>query len=134
MFEAILDGTCWVEQFQLYVVIVRPTLKKSQHAQAAALDGIYVRQFNNHNPGVSLRQNCVTQVISSLTVNNPSFALHDSDVTDYLDMYVEHDVLRNTILSKQESCRHPKASVLYDVETSKMPVERKIASDHEKIR
>jgi hypothetical protein len=42
MFKAILDGTSWIEQFQFDIVVVRPALKKSQHAQAAAFNRIDV--------------------------------------------------------------------------------------------
>jgi hypothetical protein len=96
MFKPILNGTSWIEQFQFDVVVMRPTLKKRQHTQAAALDRIYVRKFNDDNPSVSLRKNRVTQVVSSFTVNDPSLTLHDSDVADYLDMDVEHGGLRTT--------------------------------------
>jgi hypothetical protein len=75
-------------------MIVRPPLEVRQHSQPAALNRIYVGKLDYHNPRRPLREDGVTQTVSSFTLNNASFALDNSNVTDYLDMYVEHGFLR----------------------------------------
>jgi hypothetical protein len=96
MVQPVLYRAGGIEQLQFDVVIVSPTLEECQHAQAATLDRIYVGELNNHDARTSLGENSVPQVVGSFTLDDPSFALHDSDVTHYLDVYVEHGVLRNT--------------------------------------
>src|ERR1700675_1012254 len=82
-----------------------PALQKGQHAQAATLDGLDFRKFNHNHAGVALRKNCVTQPEGSVTLDDSTFALHDRDVTDHLDMYVEHSALRRRSLNKHAACR-----------------------------
>jgi hypothetical protein len=92
--EAILNRIGWIEQLQFNVVIVRPSLEVRQHSQPATLNRIYVGKFDYHDPRGPLRKDGVTQTVSRFTLDNAPFALNNSDVTDYLDMYVEHGFLR----------------------------------------
>jgi hypothetical protein len=92
--EPILNRIGWIEQFQFNVMIVRPPLEVRQHSQPATLNRIYVGKFDYNDPRSSLREDGVTQTVSSFTLDNAPFALDNSDVTDYLDMYVEHGFLR----------------------------------------
>jgi hypothetical protein len=88
--EPILNRIGWIEQFQFNVMIVGPTLEVRQHSQPATLNRIYVGKLDYYDPRGPLREDGVTQTVSSFTLNNAPFALNNSDVTDYLDMYVEH--------------------------------------------
>jgi len=94
--EPILDRIGWIEQLQFNVMIVRPPLEVRQHSQPPALNRIDVRKLDHDNPRSPLREDSVTQTVSSFTLNNASLALDNSNVTDYLDMYVEHGFLRHT--------------------------------------
>src|SRR5215813_6102193 len=71
-----------------------PSLQKSEHAQAAAFNGVDFGEFNHDDPSIALRQDYISEMVSRVTLNNPSFTLNDSNITDDLDMNVEHGVLR----------------------------------------
>jgi hypothetical protein len=45
-----------------------------------ALDGVDLRQIDNHNPGIPLGQNCVAHPESRLTVHHSPFALYERHV------------------------------------------------------
>src|SRR5215475_5109997 len=75
-----------------------PSLQKSEHAQTAAFNGVDFGKFNNNDSRIALRQDDVPEMVSRVTLNNPSFTLNDSNITDDFDMNVEHDVLRMRLI------------------------------------
>jgi hypothetical protein len=80
--EPILNRIGWIEQLQFNVMIVRPALEVRQHSQPAALNRVHVGKLDYDNPRSPLGEDGVTQTVSSFTLNNASFALDNSDVTD----------------------------------------------------
>jgi hypothetical protein len=78
---------------------MRPTLEERKHAQSSALDGVNVGEFDNHYARISLGKNYVAQPVGRIALYNSAFALNNSDVSNHLDMYVEHGCLLNSIFS-----------------------------------
>jgi hypothetical protein len=104
--EPILNRIGWIEQLQFNLMIVCPPLEVRQHSQAATLNRIYVGEFDYNDPRIPLREDSVTQTVSSFTLDNAPFALDNSHVTDYLDMYVEHGLPPHTAtISTNEAVR-----------------------------
>jgi len=94
MLKSVLHVARRIEQLKLDVVVVCPSLKKGEHTQTTTFDRVNFGEFNDNNSGIALRQDHIAEMVSSFTLHNSSLALNDSNITDDLDMNVEHGVLR----------------------------------------
>jgi hypothetical protein len=64
-----------------------------EHAQSAAFYGVYFREFKHHSTSIALRCDSVAQLESRFALHNSAFALNDRELTNVVDIYLQHDFL-----------------------------------------
>jgi hypothetical protein len=88
--QAIVNHRRRIEQLQLDVMRMRPSLHVSQHPKSAAFNLLNLRQIYNHNATITLRTDHVTQAKRGIALDDSAFTLHYGYIPYVLKMYVEH--------------------------------------------
>jgi hypothetical protein len=106
-FKDLLDPFRRIHQLKHDCVGTSRLAQAQQHSQAARIDALNPRQINHQYPGVPLTKYCVPQYRTGVAGHNSAMAPENTDVSQFLNRYLQHPHLLPKFPEIFPSDRHP---------------------------